>query len=135
MKKIIRLTEADLTRIVKRVIQEQEFNEGKGGAAMRDSVGRYRNQLLEIMKKLYLKYKRLGRNGIRTNTTKDPELLQLQNDFNENLEFFNPGAHTGITKTQKGFNLKDGIFGPEAYAIFNEVLSYLDNEWYQQNKF
>jgi hypothetical protein len=59
MKKIIRLTESDLTRIVRRVIMEQE-----GDNEISQALDNLNNQLKSMMKNVLGKYPQLERRGI-----------------------------------------------------------------------
>ena len=130
MKKIIRLTENDLTRIVRRVIEEQVTNSkmptqqkglGYNPATPLTDV------MMLIMRKVYLRYKPLGRNGIDTNKKKDDEVLQIQKYFNS----------TGtLGKGQKYDLLKEsGIFDGDTFWQVNNTLGSVDRDWWLKNKY
>jgi hypothetical protein len=112
MKKVIRLTESDLTRIVRRVIKEQSNKP---------------NDMIELMKKVYLRYKPLGRDGIYKNKKRDADVLKLQKYFNS----------TGQLGKDKKYNelVEDGIFGENTWWEVNNTLGAYDRKWWSQNQY
>ena len=134
MKKIVRLTEDDLTRIVKRVILEQTtglntdkgFNSNKKNELGYNPATPLTDVMMLLMKKVYLRYKPLGRNGIDTNKKKDDEVLQIQKYFNS----------TGtLGKGQKYDLLKEnGIFDGDTFWQVNNTLGSKYKEWWLKNK-
>jgi hypothetical protein len=163
MKKIVRLTEDDLTRIVKRVILEQTtglntdkgfnsnsfkdksndkgfnsnllinktndkgFNSNKKNELGYNPGTPLTDVMMLLMKKVYLRYKPLGRNGIDTNKKKDDEVLQIQKYFNS----------TGtLGKGQKYDLLKEnGIFDGDTFWQVNNTLGSKYKEWWLKNKY
>jgi hypothetical protein len=126
MKKVIRLTEDDLTRIVRRVIKEQSPKpktpdlEINPGTPLRDT-------MMLLMKKVYLRYKPLGRDGINKNKKKDDEVLTIQKYLNS----------TGtLGKSQKYDLLREyGIFDEDTFWQVNNILGSKDRNWWLSNKY
>jgi len=113
MKKTIRLTEADLTRIVRRVIQEQTEPTS--------------SNIIDLMKQVYLKYKPLGRQGLENNSKKDSDVLKIQKYFNSN---------GSLGKGQKYESLEeDGIFGGNTFWQVNNTLGAVDRGWWSKNRY
>jgi hypothetical protein len=83
--------------------------------------------MMLLMKKVYLRYKPLGRNGIDTNKKKDDEVLQIQKYFNS----------TGtLGKGQKYDLLKEnGIFDGDTFWQVNNTLGAVDRVWWLKNKY
>jgi hypothetical protein len=84
-------------------------------------------QFLELMKKVYIEYRPLGRDGLRKNNKKDNNVLKIQKYFNE----------TGsLGKNKKYDSLKEnGIFDEDTYWQVNNSLSTMRKEWWTQNKY
>jgi hypothetical protein len=128
-KKVIRLTESDLVRIIKKVISEQPaYPTSKPGSNDEITPGTpLTDVMMLLMKKVYLRYKPLGRNGIDTNKKKDDEVLQIQKYFN---------SRGTLGKGQKYDLLKEnGIFDGDTFWQVNNTLGSKYKEWWLKNKY
>ena len=113
MAKIIRLTEADLTRIVERVIQEQLTYPYE--------------EILKLMKQVYLKYKPYGRTNFDKIKNVNDAVLIIQRWFN---------SRGGLGKGQKYDRLKEnGIYDEDTWWQINNHLGYADPAWWNKNKY
>ena len=84
-------------------------------------------QFLELMKEVYLKYRPLGRDGLRKNNKKDNNVLKIQ-------EYFNGTGSLG--KNKKYDSLKEnGIFDKDTHWQVNNTLSTMRKEWWSENKY
>ena len=83
--------------------------------------------MMLLMRKVYLRYKPLGRNGVDTNKKKDDEVLKIQKYFNSTGD---------LGKGQKYKLLEeDGIFGENTFWQINNTLGSVDREWWLKNKY
>ena len=84
-------------------------------------------QFLELMKKVYLEYKPLGREGLKKNNKKDNNVLKIQKYFN---------GTGSLGKNKKYDSLKEnGIFDEDTHWQVNNTLSTMEKEWWSKNKY
>jgi hypothetical protein len=83
--------------------------------------------MMLLMKKVYLRYSPLGRNGVDTNKKKDNEVLEIQ-------KYFNSTGYLG--KGQKyGLLDEDGVFDENTFWQINNTLGAVDRIWWLKNKY
>ena len=84
--------------------------------------------MMLLMKKVYFRYKPLGRNGVNTNLgKKDDEVLKIQKYFNSTGD---------LGKGQKyGLLDEDGVFDENTFWQINNTLSAVDRVWWLKNKY
>ena len=114
MAKIIRLTEADLARIVRRVIEEQipPLEESK---------------IINLMKEVYLKYKPYGRTNFNKIKDVDDRVLIIQRYFNSTGQ---------LGKGQKYDSLKEnGIYDENTWWQIKNKLAAVDPGWWNKNRY
>lgn len=84
-------------------------------------------KLIDLMKKVYLRYKPLGRDGLDRNTKVDQDVLQLQ-------KYFNSTGELGVDMKYDKL-VEDGIFGGNTFWQVNNKLGSLDQNWWEQNSY
>jgi hypothetical protein len=86
------------------------------------------SDMLELMKRAYLKYKPLGRDGLKKNNKVEGDsVLKIQ-------KYFNGTGRLG--KNKKYDSLKEnGIFDEDTFWQVNNTLGSADREWWTQNKY
>jgi hypothetical protein len=85
------------------------------------------DDIKDLMKKVYLKYQPLGRQGLENNSKKDSDVLKIQ-------KYFNSTGNLG--KGQKYESLiEDGIFGGNTFWQVNNMLGAVDREWWSKHRY
>jgi hypothetical protein len=82
---------------------------------------------LTLMKKVVLKYKPMGLQGLSKNTKKDNDVLTIQ-------KYLNKSGMLGPGKKYP-FLQEDGILGSNTYSQINNIIGATDKEFWNQNKF
>jgi hypothetical protein len=83
--------------------------------------------MMLLMRKVYFRYKPLGRNGLDTNKKKHNEVLEIQKYFNS----------TGDLGKGKKYGLldEDGVFDENTFWQINNTLGSVDRVWWLKNKY
>ncbi len=117
MKKIIKLTERDLTRLVKRVIKENNFNEGK----LKNFIFKKINNLVE--------------GGLYLEPDNNDEYILFKNNNNDEVIFRYLMDSGDIRYNDDIFYTVYYMFGKEWWTIIpnaHEVLNNIVREWIEE---
>ena len=82
--------------------------------------------ILEIMKKVILKYKPMGLQGLSKNVKTDDDVLKIQ-------KYFNKSGMLGPNEKYP-FLKEDGILGAKTYSQINNMIGSIDKNFWIQNR-
>jgi len=86
-----------------------------------------KEDIIPLMKKVWLKYLPMGFKGIDKNSEVDNDVIKIQ-------KWFNKSGMLGPDK-KYSFLKEDGIFGDKTFSQINDYLGAVDQAFWSKNKY